>query len=116
FLFFGGRKGDLNIKGAFLHMAAEAVVSAGVVIAGIAIIWTNLSWIDPATSLLVAIVILIGTWGLLRDSTNLALQAVPDGQHAHLRQSGDSGCRHRRHFRRVCRPAGNRLLEGRQIA
>lgn len=76
-LFVAGRHGDLNIKGAFLHMAADAAVSLGVVLAGIAIYFTGAPWIDPLTSLVVAAIILLGTWGLLRDATNLALHAVP---------------------------------------
>lgn len=76
-LFFKGRQSDLNIKGAFLHMAADAGVSLGVVAAGFAISRTGLYWIDPATSLVIVAVIAIGTWGLLRDSACLALQAVP---------------------------------------
>lgn len=78
-LFMAGRKGDLNIKGAFLHMAADAGVSAGVVLAGIAIAATGWMWLDPAISLFIVMVILIGTWGLLRDSVNLAMDAVPEG-------------------------------------
>jgi cobalt-zinc-cadmium efflux system protein len=78
-LFFAGRKGDLNIRGAFLHMAADAGVSVGVVIAGLLITWTGRTWIDPVTSLLVAAVIFFSTWGLLKDSVNLAMQAVPKG-------------------------------------
>jgi cobalt-zinc-cadmium efflux system protein len=76
-LFMSGRKGDLNIRGAFLHMAADAAVSLGVVIAGIGILFTRQLWIDPVVSLLIAVVILVGTWGLLRESANLALHAVP---------------------------------------
>src|SRR5438093_9717320 len=76
-MFMSGRKGDLNIRGAFLHMAADAAVSAGVVVAGVAIVLTGLRWIDPVVSLIIAAVIVWGTWGLLRDSVNLALQAVP---------------------------------------
>ncbi|RYM06082.1 cation transporter [Sporolactobacillus sp. THM7-7] len=76
-LFMSGRKGDLNIKGAFLHMAADAGVSLGVVIAGFIILFTGWEWVDPVVSLIIAAVILIGTWGLLRDSINLALNAVP---------------------------------------
>lgn len=76
-MFMSGRKGDLNIRGAFLHMAADAGVSGGVVIAGIAILWTGFHWIDPVVSLLIAAVIVWGTWGLLRDSVKLALQAAP---------------------------------------
>src|SRR5215467_504062 len=78
-LFVKGRESDLNIKGAFLHMAADAGVSLGVVIAGFAISQTGYYWIDPVTSLLIVAVIAIGTWGLLRDSARLALQAVPPG-------------------------------------
>ena len=77
-LFMRGRKGDLNVKGAFLHMAADAAVSAGVVVAGLLITLTGWHWLDPVTSLLIVAVITIGTWGLLRDSVNLALDAVPE--------------------------------------
>lgn len=78
-LFLKGRANDINIKGAFLHMAADAGVSAAVVLGGLAISLTGLAWIDPAMSLLVVAVIAIGTWGLLRDSVNLSLDAVPPG-------------------------------------
>lgn len=78
-LFMSGRKGDLNIRGAFLHMAADAAVSAGVVVAGFVILKTGLAWIDPVTSLVIVAVIAIGTWGLLRDSVNMSLQAAPPG-------------------------------------
>lgn len=78
-LFMSGRKGDLNIRGAFLHMAADAGVSLGVVLAGIAILVTGRLWIDPVVSLVIVAVILIGTWGLLKESLNLALDAVPEG-------------------------------------
>jgi cobalt-zinc-cadmium efflux system protein len=78
-MFLSGRKGDLNVRSAFLHMTADAAVSAGVVVAGIAIVFTGLHWIDPTVSLIIAAVIVWGTWGLLRDSLNLALQAVPSG-------------------------------------
>ncbi len=71
-----GRKGDLNIRGAFLHMAADAAVSLGVVIAGFVIVATGWLWLDPAVSLVISAVILLGTSGLLRDSFNLALDAV----------------------------------------
>lgn len=79
FLFAGGRKEDLNIKGAFLHMAADAAVSAGVVVAGIAILFTGWWWLDPVVSLIINAVIIWGTWGLLKESVNLALDAVPAG-------------------------------------
>ncbi len=78
-LFLSGRKTDLNIRGAFLHMAADAGVSAGVVLAGVAILTTGWPWIDPVVSLTITAIILAGTWGLLRDSFNLALDAVPAG-------------------------------------
>lgn len=77
-LFMSGRKGDLNIRGAFLHMTADAGISAGVVVAGIAILFTGWHWIDPVVSLLISTVIVWGTWDLLRESVNLALQAVPE--------------------------------------
>jgi cobalt-zinc-cadmium efflux system protein len=75
-LFLRGQH-DLNIRGAFLHMAADAGVSLGVVLAGAAMWATGWAWIDPAVSLLVAGLILASTWGLLRDSVDLALDAVP---------------------------------------
>lgn len=78
-LFMKGREHDLNIKGAFLHMAADAGVSLGVVLAGLAIQLTGWQWIDPTMSLIIVAVIAVGTWGLLRDSMNLALDAVPPG-------------------------------------
>jgi cobalt-zinc-cadmium efflux system protein len=78
-LFARGRRRDLNVKSAFLHMAADALVSAGVVVTGIAVILTGVAWLDPAVSLIVSAVIVYGTWSLLRDSTRLALDAVPDG-------------------------------------
>jgi len=76
-MFMSGRKNDLNIRGAFLHIAADAAISAGVVLAGVAILWTGGHWIDPVVSLLICAVIVWGTWDLLRESVNLALQAVP---------------------------------------
>jgi cobalt-zinc-cadmium efflux system protein len=78
-LFVRGRKNDLNIRGAFLHMVADAAVSAGVVVAGVVILTTGWLWIDPVVTLLIAAVILGGTWRLLRESFNLALHAVPEG-------------------------------------
>jgi cobalt-zinc-cadmium efflux system protein len=76
-MFMAGRKGDLNVRGAFLHMAADAGVSAGVVLAGIIIGVTGWLWIDPAVSLLIVVVITFSTWGLLTESFHLALDAVP---------------------------------------
>jgi cobalt-zinc-cadmium efflux system protein len=78
-LFFSGRHDDLNIRGAYLHMVADAAVSAAVVVAGLVILLTGWFWIDPAVSLVVALVIVWGTWGLLRDSTAMSLDAVPQG-------------------------------------
>lgn len=77
-LFFRGRKQDLNIKGAFLHMAADAAVSAGVLGAGLLIILTRWAWIDPLATLLVNTVIVWGTWRLLRDALAMALDVVPE--------------------------------------
>ena len=78
-LFISGRKHDLNIRGAFLHMVVDAAVSLGVVLAGIGIVYTGWLWLDAATSLVISVVIVVGTWGLLRDSARLALHAVPEG-------------------------------------
>ncbi|MHB8627614.1 MAG: cation diffusion facilitator family transporter [Aggregatilineales bacterium] len=78
-LFMSGRKDDLNIRGAFTHMAADALVALGVVIAGGAILLTGWTWLDPVISLVIAAVLLAGTWGLLRESVNLSLDAVPEG-------------------------------------
>ncbi|MFB6341112.1 cation diffusion facilitator family transporter [Saccharicrinis sp. FJH62] len=76
-LFMKGQKDDLNIKGAFLHMAADAGVSLGVVVAGLLINLTGKLWIDPVTSCVIIVVILLGTWKLFTDSIDLALDAVP---------------------------------------
>lgn len=78
-LFMRGSEHDLNIRAAYLHMAADAAVSAGVVIAALIIQFTGWAWVDPATSLAIVVVITIGTWGLLRDSFNLAMDEVPGG-------------------------------------
>src|SRR6266404_2682419 len=82
-LFMAGRKQDLNLKGAFLHMAGDAVVSLGVVIAAFAIRMTGWHWLDPAASLAIGAVIVWGTWGLLRESVNLSMDAVPAGIDPH---------------------------------
>jgi cobalt-zinc-cadmium efflux system protein len=78
-LFMSGRKDDLNIRGAFTHMAADAGVAAGVVVTGLLILLTGRRWLDPVASLAISAIIVVGTWGLLRDSFNLALDAVPEG-------------------------------------
>jgi cobalt-zinc-cadmium efflux system protein len=77
-LFLRGRKADLNIRGAFLHMAADAGVSAGVAIAGLVIGFTGWLWLDPAVSLAVAAAIFVGTWGLFREAVHLSLGGVPE--------------------------------------
>lgn len=79
FLLMRGQKDDLNIRGAFLHMAADTLVSVGVVISGIIITYTGWYIIDPIVSIVIAIVILVSTWELLRDSMRLALDGVPEG-------------------------------------
>jgi cobalt-zinc-cadmium efflux system protein len=76
-LFASGREGDLSIRGAYLHMAADAAVSAGVVIAGVVILFTGWLWLDPLVSLMIVAIIVSGTWGLLRDSLAMSLSAVP---------------------------------------
>ncbi len=78
-LFARGRKDDINIRGAYLHMAADAAVSAGVVLAALLKRFTGWLWVDPLVSIVVAVVILLGTWGLLRESVRLTLDAVPEG-------------------------------------
>ena len=75
--FLSGKDRDLNIRGAFLHMAADAAVSLGVVASGALIFFYGMSWVDPVISLAIAAVIMLSTWGLLRDSLNLAVDAVP---------------------------------------
>ena len=79
FLFFSGRKEDLNIRGAFLHMGADALVSLGVVLAGLGIMLTGWLWFDSVTSLIIVVAVVVGTWQLLTDSIKLALDAVPQG-------------------------------------
>lgn len=78
-LFASGRKGDLNIRGAYLHMLSDALVSLGVVCAGALIIFTGWLWLDPAVTLVISAIIVYGTWGLLRDSLSMAMAAVPVG-------------------------------------
>jgi cobalt-zinc-cadmium efflux system protein len=77
-LFARGRKHDLNIRGAFVHMAGDALVSVGVVVAGAAVLLTGALWIDPVTSLAIVVVIGWSSWGLLKDSVKMGLLAVPD--------------------------------------
>ncbi|MEO8119809.1 MAG: cation diffusion facilitator family transporter, partial [Rhodoferax sp.] len=77
-LFMRGGENDLNIRGAFLHMAADALVSAGVVIAGALTLWMGWVWLDPVVSLAIAAVILIGTWSLFRQSLHMLFDGVPE--------------------------------------
>ncbi len=82
-LFMRGSKQDLNIRGAFLHMAADALVSAGVVVAGGLALWYGWTWLDPVVSLLIAAVIVVGTWSLFRQSLHLLFDGVPDDVDLH---------------------------------
>ncbi len=77
-MFMKGRETDLNIRGAFLHMAADALVSAGVVVAGGLALWFGWTWLDPVASLLIAAVILVSTWSLFRQSLHLLFDGVPE--------------------------------------
>jgi cobalt-zinc-cadmium efflux system protein len=76
-LFMQGSKQDLNLKAAYLHLAYDAIISAAVVVTALLIFYTGLQWLDPLVGLLIVIVILAGTWSVLRDSVNLILDAVP---------------------------------------
>src|ERR1035441_2471496 len=78
FFFFKGKEKDLNIKAAFIHMAADAGVSLGVVLGGLIIIYTGWIWIDPLISIIILVVITIGTWGVLKKSLLLSMDAVPE--------------------------------------
>jgi cobalt-zinc-cadmium efflux system protein len=86
-LFMKGRETDLNIRGAFIHMAADALVSAGVVVAGGLALWFGWSWLDPVVSLLIAAVIVIGTWNLFKQSLHLLFDGVPESVDLHAVQS-----------------------------
>ncbi len=77
-LFMAGRKRDLNIRGAFLHMAADALVSLGVAVAGLLYLWQGWTWIDPLASLLIALVVIVGSWSLFRQSLHLLFDGVPE--------------------------------------
>ncbi|SEJ74577.1 cobalt-zinc-cadmium efflux system protein [Pseudomonas linyingensis] len=77
-LFFSGSRSDLNLRGAFLHMAADALVSVGVVLAGALYLWQGWSWIDPLVSLAIAVAIVLGTWSLFRQSLHLLFDGVPE--------------------------------------
>ena len=78
-LFMSGRKNDLNVRAAFTHMLADALVTVGVIVAALLIMATGWLWLDPVVSLLIGVVILVGTWRLLRESVDLAMDAVPAG-------------------------------------
>jgi cobalt-zinc-cadmium efflux system protein len=78
-LLMAGREGDLNIRGAFLHMLGDAAISLGVVAAAAAILATGWNWLDPVASLVIAVLIVWGTWGLLREAFMMSLDAVPQG-------------------------------------
>jgi cobalt-zinc-cadmium efflux system protein len=86
-LFMRGRHGDLNIRGAFWHMAADALVSAGVVLAGALAQAFGWNWLDPVASLVIALLIVIGTWGLFRQSLHLLFDGVPEGVDLHAVQA-----------------------------
>ena len=77
-MFMRGRKDDLNIRGAFVHMAADALVSLGVVVGGALYLWKGWGWIDPVMSLAIALIIVVGTWGLFRQSLHLLFDGVPE--------------------------------------
>jgi len=92
-LFASGRRSDLNIRGAYLHMAADAAVSAGVVVAGLVILVTGWVWLDPVTSLVIVGVIVWGTWSLLRDSLAMSVSGVPAGIDPQAVRRYLEGCR-----------------------
>lgn len=99
-LFMKDKEKDLNIKGAYLHMAADTLVSVGVVISGIVIMYTGWTIVDPIIGLVIAVIIVISTWGLLHDSLRLSLDGVPVGidtekiEQLILSQPGVVGCHH----------------------
>jgi cobalt-zinc-cadmium efflux system protein len=76
--FLSGRRQDLNVRGAYLHLMADAAVSLGVVVAGLLMRWYGLAWIDPVVAIAIALIIAFGTWGLFRESVNLVMDAVPE--------------------------------------
>ena len=79
FLFYGNRKKELNARGAYLHLFADALISLGVVVTGIIIVYTGWYWLDAVTGIIIMIIILITAWGLLRDSFKMTIDAVPSG-------------------------------------
>ena len=76
-MFMRGRESDANVRGAFLHMAGDALISVGVIVAGLLVTLTHIQWIDPLASIVIVLVILWGTWGLLRDAIDMAMDAAP---------------------------------------
>jgi cobalt-zinc-cadmium efflux system protein len=77
-LFMAGSKDDINIRGAYLHLAADAAISLGVLLAGVAVMYTGWSWLDPLVSVAIVVLILLSTWSLLREALRMVLAAVPD--------------------------------------
>jgi cobalt-zinc-cadmium efflux system protein len=77
-LFMAGAKDDINIRGAYLHLAADAAISLGVLLAGLAVMWTGWTWLDPLVSIAIVVIIMVSTWALLREALKLVLAAVPD--------------------------------------
>ncbi|WP_296942308.1 cation diffusion facilitator family transporter [uncultured Massilia sp.] len=78
-LFMAGSKSDLNVRGAYQHMAADAALSLGVVVSGLVVMYTGWAWLDPAVSLVIVVIIVAGTWSLMKESTQMALAGVPTG-------------------------------------
>jgi cobalt-zinc-cadmium efflux system protein len=76
-LFMAGSKDDINVRGAYLHMAADAALSLGVVIAGMVVMYTGWTWLDPAVSLVIVVIIVAGTWSLMKESLQMVLAGVP---------------------------------------
>ena len=77
-LFMAGAKDDINIRGAYLHLAADAAISLGVLLAGLAVMWTGWAWLDPLVSIAIVVIIIVSTWSLLREALKMVLAAVPD--------------------------------------
>jgi cobalt-zinc-cadmium efflux system protein len=86
-LFVHGRERDLNIRGAFMHMAADALVSAGVVLVGGLALWFGWNWLDPVVSIVIAVVIVVGTWSLFKQSLHLLFDGVPASVDLHAVQA-----------------------------
>jgi cobalt-zinc-cadmium efflux system protein len=91
-MFMGGRKGDVNVRGVFLHMAGDALVSVGVIVSAGLIMLTHWRWLDPATSIAIVLIIVAGTWGLLREAVDMALDAAPAAADVPAIQAFLAGC------------------------